>query len=73
MLINILKAVVAIVSICNPRVIFLSKITPRYFTWFTKETCRPFNVRKASTRRSWPESYPRLSLYSSIHAMIPLR
>jgi hypothetical protein len=31
-LINALKALVSIVFICSPQVIFLSNITPRYFT-----------------------------------------
>jgi hypothetical protein len=32
MLINIRRALTAIVSVCIPLVIFFSKITPRYFT-----------------------------------------
>jgi hypothetical protein len=53
MLINIRRAFPAIVSICNLGV-SLSKITPRYITWFTKGTCRPFNARNASTGlRRW--------------------
>jgi hypothetical protein len=34
-LINALKALVSIVFICSLNVIFLSNITPRYFTLFT--------------------------------------
>jgi hypothetical protein len=34
-LINVLKALASIVSMCNLHVTFLSKITPRYFTLFT--------------------------------------
>jgi hypothetical protein len=34
-LINVLKALALIVSVCGLHVIFLSKITPRYFTLFT--------------------------------------
>jgi hypothetical protein len=49
MLRNISKALVAIVSVCIFHVIFLSKITPGYFTWSVKGMCLPFNVRKVST------------------------
>jgi hypothetical protein len=35
-LINVLKALVSIVFICSPQVIFLSNITPRYFTFFQR-------------------------------------
>jgi hypothetical protein len=34
-LINVLKALASIISMCNLHVTFLSKITPRYFTLFT--------------------------------------
>jgi hypothetical protein len=34
-LINVLKALASIIYMCNLRVTFLSKITPRYFTLFT--------------------------------------
>jgi hypothetical protein len=36
-LINVLKALALIISVCNLRVTFSSKITPRYFTLFTME------------------------------------
>jgi hypothetical protein len=44
-LINVLKALASIISICNLHITFLSKITPRYFTLFTNGISRPFNVR----------------------------
>jgi hypothetical protein len=44
-LINVLKALASIISICNLHVTFLSKITPRYFMLFTNGIFRPFNVR----------------------------
>jgi hypothetical protein len=45
-LISVLKKVLAsVISICNLTVNFLSKITPRYFTQFTKGMFHPFNVR----------------------------
>jgi hypothetical protein len=43
-LMNVLKALASIVSMRNLHVIFLSKITPRYFTLFTNGIFRPFNV-----------------------------
>jgi hypothetical protein len=46
-LINVLKALVATVSMCSPQVVFLSKITPRHFTLITRGMFGPFNVRKA--------------------------
>jgi hypothetical protein len=45
-LMNVLKALASIISICNLRIILLSKITPRYFTLFTNGMFRPFNVRR---------------------------
>jgi hypothetical protein len=47
-LINVLKALALIISICNLHVTYLSKITPRYFALFTNEISRPFNVRRDS-------------------------
>jgi hypothetical protein len=35
-LMNVLKALASIISMCNLHVILLSKITPRYFTLFAK-------------------------------------
>jgi hypothetical protein len=46
--INALKALVLTVSICDLHVIFLSNITPRYFTLFTNGIFRPFSVRRDS-------------------------
>jgi hypothetical protein len=40
-LMNFLKALASIVSMCNLHVILLSKITPRYFTLFTNGMLRP--------------------------------
>jgi hypothetical protein len=37
-LINVLKALVSIVFMCSLHAIFLSNITPRYFTFFTKSS-----------------------------------
>jgi hypothetical protein len=36
-LINVLKALASIISMCNLHVTFLSKITPRYFALFAAE------------------------------------
>jgi hypothetical protein len=47
-IIHILKATVSTVYMCNLHVIFLSKITPRYFILFTKGMLCPFNVRRDS-------------------------
>jgi hypothetical protein len=58
-----LKALASIVSVCSLHVILLSKITPRYFTLFTKGMFRPFNVRRESAasfdeKSRLPESFP---------------
>jgi hypothetical protein len=45
---NVLKVLASIISMCGLHVIFLSKITPRYFTIFTKGIFHPFNVRRDS-------------------------
>jgi hypothetical protein len=47
------NALASIVSICNLRVILLSKITPRYFILFTNGMYRPFNVRRESGGLLW--------------------
>jgi hypothetical protein len=47
-IINLLKALVSTVSMCNLHVIFLSKNTPRYFTLFTEGMFLPFTVRRDS-------------------------
>jgi hypothetical protein len=52
-LVNVLKALASIVSICRLHVIILSKITPRYFTLFTKGMFHPFNVRRESGSLLW--------------------
>jgi hypothetical protein len=44
-LMNVLKALASIISMCNLHVILLSKITPKYFILFTNGIFRPFNVR----------------------------
>jgi hypothetical protein len=44
-LINALKALASIIFMCSLHVIFLSNITPRYFTLFTKGIFCPFSVR----------------------------
>jgi hypothetical protein len=50
-LINILKALDLIISMCNLHLTFLSKITPRYFTLFTNGIFHPFSVRWDSGSR----------------------
>jgi hypothetical protein len=44
-LMNVVKALASIISMCNLHIIFLSKITPRYFALFTIGIFIPFNVR----------------------------
>jgi hypothetical protein len=46
--INALKALASIGSMCGLLVIFLSNITPRYFTLFTNGIFRPFSVGRDS-------------------------
>jgi hypothetical protein len=54
MLRNMRNALVAIVSACSFHVRFLSKLTPRYFTWLVNGICLHFNVGEASTAmRRW--------------------
>jgi hypothetical protein len=51
---NLRKPLMVIVSVCIFHVIFLSKITPGYFTWFAEGMCLPVNVRKVLTGvRRW--------------------
>jgi hypothetical protein len=50
-LMNVLKALASIISMCNSQVPFLSDTTPRYFALFTNEIFRPFNVREESGGR----------------------
>jgi hypothetical protein len=45
-LMNVLKVLASIISMCNLHVIFLSNITPRYFTLFTNGIFRPFSIRR---------------------------
>jgi hypothetical protein len=47
-LINVLKPLASIISVCNLHVILLSKITPSYFTWLMKGMFHWVNVRWAS-------------------------
>jgi hypothetical protein len=47
-LMNVLKALASIISMCNLHVTLLSKITPRYFALFTNGIFRPFRVRQDS-------------------------
>jgi hypothetical protein len=47
-LINALKAFISIVFMFSLHVIFLSNITQRYCTLFTKGMFRPFSVRRDS-------------------------
>jgi hypothetical protein len=48
-LMNVLKALASIVSMCSLHVIFLSKIIPRYFRLFTNGMSRPFNIIRRSS------------------------
>jgi hypothetical protein len=57
-LINVLKSLASIISICNLHVTFLSKITPRYFMLFTNGIFRPFNVMWDSGGRRLREGGP---------------
>jgi hypothetical protein len=52
-LINVLKALASIFSMCNFHVILLSKVIPRYFTLFTNGIFRPFNGRRESGSFRW--------------------
>jgi hypothetical protein len=45
-LINVLKALITTVSMCSLHVIFLLKITSRFFTIFANGMFRPFSVRR---------------------------
>jgi hypothetical protein len=47
-LMNVLKSLASIISMCNLHVILLSKITPINFTLFTNGMFFPFNVRRES-------------------------
>jgi hypothetical protein len=47
-LIKAVKAFTSVVFKCYLHVIFLSNITPRYFTLFTKGMFRSFSVRRDS-------------------------
>jgi hypothetical protein len=49
--INVLKALVLIISMCSLHVTFLSKITLRYFALFINGMFLPFNVRRDSDDR----------------------
>jgi hypothetical protein len=60
-LINVLKVLASIISLCNLHATFLSKITSRYFTLFTNGMFRPFSVRWGSDSQRL-RGY-RLSLY----------
>jgi hypothetical protein len=54
-LMNVLKALDSIVSMCNLH-ITLSKITPRYFALFTNGILCPFSVREDSGHRRLREN-----------------
>jgi hypothetical protein len=43
-LLNVMKALASIISVCNLHETFLSKITPRFIALFTYGIFRPFNV-----------------------------
>jgi hypothetical protein len=47
-LMNVLKALASVISMCNFYVILLSKITPRYFTLLTNGMSHPLNIRRES-------------------------
>jgi hypothetical protein len=44
-LINVLKTLASLISMCNIRVIFLSKLTPRYIKLFINGLLRSFNAK----------------------------
>jgi hypothetical protein len=46
--IKALKAFASISSMCGLHVIFVSNITPRYFTLFTNGKFSPFSIRRDS-------------------------
>jgi hypothetical protein len=48
-LINALKALASIEFVYDLHAVFLSNITPRYFTLFTNGIFHPFNVRRYSS------------------------
>jgi hypothetical protein len=52
-LMNALKALASIFSMCNLHVILLSKITTKYFTLLTNGMFCPFNVRRESGGLLW--------------------
>jgi hypothetical protein len=56
-LMNVLKALASIISTCKLHVIFLSKITPRYFALFTNGMIFPFNMRRDSGGRRLRQKY----------------
>jgi hypothetical protein len=45
---KVLKVLVSTISMRNLHIMFLSKITPTYFTPFTKGMLRPFHARRDS-------------------------
>jgi hypothetical protein len=47
-LMNNMKTLASIISMCNLHATLLSKIPPRYFTLFTNGIFRPFKVRGES-------------------------
>jgi hypothetical protein len=72
-LINVLKALASIISMCNLHVTFLSKITPRYFMLFTNGIFRPFSVRWDSGGRRLREKnlLGLIFIYFNIPALTP--
>jgi hypothetical protein len=61
-LMNVLKALASIISMCNLHVILLSNNTPRYFTLFTNGIFRPFNLKSGIRRSISMSEIDRLSL-----------
>jgi hypothetical protein len=48
-LMKVLTALAPVVSMCSFHVIFLSKITPRYFILFTNGMFCPFNISESGS------------------------
>jgi hypothetical protein len=66
-LINVLKALASIISMCDLHVTFLLKITPRYFKLFTNGMFRPFSLRwDAGGRRLCWLTFPDCCHYTRI-------
>jgi hypothetical protein len=61
-LMNVRNALTSIFSMCNLHAIFLSKITPRYFTLFANGVLHPFNIRDWGGALRWEKEIARSCL-----------